>query len=93
MNHLAQSLAALGLPAVTPEPEVARAELARIKAHSLANSIAALVNDNEPLLNAKAKGNTITVSERGGPATFTFTVQSSSTSKGPEAGNSFRSNS
>jgi hypothetical protein len=77
MSELATMLSALGLPSVTPEPEVLRADLARIQSKALANIIAALVNDNEPMLSAKANGNTITVSERGGPATFTFTIQQS----------------
>jgi hypothetical protein len=84
MSHTAAMLAALGLPAVSVEPEVLRADLNRIQEKSLASILAALVNDNEPLLKADVTGNVITVSERGGQATFTFTVKASSRDGGGE---------
>lgn len=93
MSDVATMLAALGLPSVLSEPEVIAADLGRIQSKSLATLIAALVNEHEPLLKAEASDNEITVTERGGQASFSVTVQPSHGSKGPEAGNSLRRNS
>jgi hypothetical protein len=72
--HLTAMLDALGLPNVIPEPEVTRKAVASVQCRSLAAVIAELLNDNEPLLKAEANGASVTVRERGGPATMTFTV-------------------
>lgn len=50
------------------EPEVVRSTLAAGRERSLANIIAALLNENEPLLKAEHNGATVTVRERGGGA-------------------------
>lgn len=71
---LTDSLQALGLPAIAPEPEVVQSALASANCRSLARIIAALVNENEPLLKAEHDGATVTVRERGGAAVMSFTV-------------------
>ena len=42
---------------------------------SLAEIIAALINENEPLLKAEHGGTTVTVRERGGPGVMIVTVE------------------
>lgn len=74
MNQLAQMFDALGLPPAIQEPEVAARELSHIRARSLAHIIAALVNENEPMLKAEADGATVTISERGGGAAMRLTI-------------------
>lgn len=74
MNDLPAMLKALGLPTTLAEPEVIRADLARIQSKSLAKIIAALINENEPLLKAEQDGTVIAVDERGGPGGFVVTV-------------------
>jgi hypothetical protein len=64
-----------GIPAVFPEPEVARADLARIRCKSLAGCIAKLIAEHEPMLKAEADGATVVVRERGGSAAMRFTVE------------------
>lgn len=98
MNQLATMLETLGLPVAMPEPEVAAAELAIIRARSLASIIAGLLNENEPMLKAQADGGTITVSYRGGGAVMRCTVEGDTakrnqlnTPREPGAGNSSRS--
>lgn len=73
---LKQSLEALGLPVIAPEPEMLRADLARVKARALARVIAGLINDNEPLLRADADGTTVTVRELGDNGVMRVTVES-----------------
>lgn len=74
VNQTAAMLQALGLPGIIAEPEVVRADLASIQAKSLARIIAALINENEPLLKAEQDGTVIAVDERGGPGGFVVTV-------------------
>jgi hypothetical protein len=57
-----------------PEPEVVQSALARANHKSLARIIAALVNENEPLLKAEQDGTTVTVRERGGPAVMLVSI-------------------
>jgi hypothetical protein len=71
--YLAELCERIGVPAVFPEPETLRADLARIQAKTLAGVIADLLNENEPLLKAEADGSTVTV--RGAlAATMTVTI-------------------
>jgi len=74
-QDLLRSFAAeFGVPLHLVEPEVVRADLARIQAKSLARIIADLINANEPLLKAEADGEVIAVDERGGNGGFVVTV-------------------
>ena len=57
------------------EPEVVQSTLAAGRERSLANIIAALLNENEPLLKAEHNGKTVTVRERGGGAMLRFHVE------------------
>lgn len=68
----------LGLPVIMPEPEVAAADLARIRARSLAGLIVSLINENEPMLCASFDGATVTVRERGSAGVMKFTIQGES---------------
>jgi len=52
-----------------------RSALGRSNCRSLAKIITDLVNANEPLLRAQCDGATVTVAERGGPSSMTFTVE------------------
>jgi hypothetical protein len=72
--HLADVCERIGVPTIFPEPETTAAALAKIQCRSLARIIAGLINENEPLLKAEADGSTVTVRERGGPATMTVTI-------------------
>lgn len=72
---LRQSLEALGLPVIVPEPEVLRADLAHIQCKSLADLLVSLVNEIEPMLRASNDGATVTVREVGGSGTMRFTVE------------------
>lgn len=73
-DHLGTMLAALGLPFVTPEPEVARATLARCRHRSLASIIVALLTEHEPLLRAEQDGETVIVREIGDSGVMQFTI-------------------
>lgn len=64
----------LGLPKVFPEPEVAKADLSRIRCKSLAGVIAGLIAEHEPMLRAEVDGATVTVREIGGAGVMRFTV-------------------
>jgi predicted component of type VI protein secretion system len=72
---LRQSLEALGLPIVVPEPEVSRAAVRSVQCKSLASVIEALIADHEPMLRAERDGATVTVREIGGSALMRFTVE------------------
>jgi hypothetical protein len=76
-------LEALGLPMVTPEPEVAQATIARVQCKSLARIITDLIADHEPLLKAECDGATVTVRERGGPGVMRFTVEAAKQGERP----------
>lgn len=65
----------IGVPKVFPEPEVARADLARIQCKSLAALIAGLIAEHEPMLRAEYDGATVTVREIGGAGAMRFTVE------------------
>ena len=73
---LKQSLEALGLPVMAPEPEVVARDLARIRCKTLAGIIAKLLAEHEPILKAEADGATVTVREIGGIGVMRFTVAS-----------------
>jgi hypothetical protein len=65
----------IGIPKVFPEPEVAARDLARIRCKSLADTIAYLLAENEPLLRAEADGATVTVNVIGEREVMRFTVE------------------
>jgi hypothetical protein len=59
-------LASLGLPQVTPEPELVVAQIDRARAHSLGRIVTDLINEHEPMLRAEWNGATVIVCELGG---------------------------
>lgn len=72
--YLRQSLEMLGLPVIVQEPEVVKADLARIQCKTLASFIADALSE-EPLLKVERDGATVTVTEIGGSGAMTFTVE------------------
>lgn len=75
---LRQSLEALGLPVIVPEPEVTKAALRNIQCKSAAQVIAGLIADNEPMLRASVDGATVTLREIGGSGVMRFTIEGAS---------------
>lgn len=64
----------IGIPKVFPEPEVAAADLARIRCKSLAALIVGLIAEHEPMLRAECDGTSVIVREVGGGGAMCFTV-------------------
>jgi hypothetical protein len=63
---------ALGLSiALLPEPEVLKADIGHIRCKTLADMIAHLINETEPMLRAKAEGATVTVRDCDGAMRLT----------------------
>jgi hypothetical protein len=73
-TYLRQSLEALGLPLVVPEPEVVKAIEQSVQCNALAIMIERALS-GEPLLKIERDGATITVREVGGTGTMKFTVE------------------
>lgn len=75
--YLERSLKALGLPVIEPEPEVAKASVARAQVHALTAIIARMLTESEPLLKVDVSRDrkTIIVRERGGNGQFKITVE------------------
>jgi hypothetical protein len=63
-----------GLTLVTPEPEVVRAQLSSIRCKTLADTIAHLLTEHEPMLRAKADGDTVSVRVLGDPEVMRFKI-------------------
>lgn len=57
-----------------PEPEVVKADVGRARRKALAALVAQYISDNEPLLTAKADGESVIVSEKGGKSRWLMTV-------------------
>jgi hypothetical protein len=88
---VARQLVALGLsPALLPDPEVLKADLARIQCKTLASVIAGLIAEYEPMLKAEADGATVIVAEIGGGTAMKVTIE---TIREREAGNRLPSSS
>lgn len=82
----------LGLPRVFPEAEVLAADLSRIRCLTLADTIAHLIAEHEPMLRAEADGPNVSVRVVGDPEVMRFTVTESPREAGepnkPSASNS-----
>jgi hypothetical protein len=64
-----------GLSVLMPEPEVARAIVTRSKTKALANVIAGLINEHEPMLQAEVDGASVVVRVRGDDGSMRLTVE------------------
>jgi len=62
------------LTLVQAEPEVVRSQLSSIRCRTLADTIAHLIAEHEPMLRAEADGPNVSVSVIGEPEVMRFTV-------------------